>query len=186
MAGLTILDILVLLALAAGLVTGVLRGFVQEILSLGALLLALLVLRLAHAPLTEALTGQVGAASAASVLAFALIMGVIWGGGKLVASRVGASTRNSVIGPFDRLLGAGFGLIKALLIATTIFMLVTLGYGVVFGGDSERPEWMTQSRTYPLISATSSALSAVVAERLADDGRPAEPPEASTRPDSAL
>ena len=174
MAGLTFLDILVLLALGAGMVTGTLRGFVQEILSLAALLLALIALRLGHAPLTEALSGRIGTDGAASVLAFALILGLIWGGGKYAASRIGARTRSSVIGPFDRILGGGFGLLKGLLIAATAFMAVTLGYGVVFGGDAVRPEWMTDSRTYPLLAATSAALSDVVAARLAED--PVPPP----------
>ncbi len=166
MACLTAFDIIILLALGTGLVTGFMRGFVQEVLSLAALLVALFMLRLFHAPLSEALGDTVGAG--ASLLAFALIMGVIWGGGKFAAVRIGASTRNSVIGPVDRILGAGFGLIKALLIAASLFMLMMLGYDVVFGGRSERPAWLAQSRTYPLMRATSAALSDVLAERMAD------------------
>ena len=166
MHGLTPFDIIILFTLAGGLISGLMRGFVQEILSLGALLLALLMLRLLHGPVSDLLTGWIGSDTAASITAFGLIMGVVWGGGRFAASQMGRASRSSFIGPFDRVLGAGFGMVKALLIATTGFMLVSLAYDVAAGPQSARPEWMTKSRTYPLLSATSVALSAVIAERL--------------------
>ena len=158
MAGFTPFDIIILLSLGAGLVTGFMRGFVQEILSLAALLVALFALRLFHAPLSTALEGSIGTAAAASALAFALIMGVIWGGGKFAASRIGGATRNSFVGPFDRVLGGGFGMIKSLLIAATAFMLLMLVYDLVYGPRSERPEWLATSRTYPLMRAVRRCL----------------------------
>ncbi len=166
MYGLTPLDVIILFALAGGLISGLVRGFVQEILSLGALLLALLALRVLHGPVSTVLTQWIGSDTGASIAAFGLIVGIIWGGGRFAASRMGAASRSSFIGPFDRVLGAGFGVIKALMFATTGFMLVSLAYDVAYGADADRPEWMTKSRTYPLLSATSVALSAVIAERL--------------------
>ncbi|MEK6542685.1 MAG: CvpA family protein [Pseudomonadota bacterium] len=181
MAGFTAFDIIILLSLGAGLVTGFLRGFVQEVLSLAALLVALFALRLFHAPLSTALEGSIGTAAGASALAFALIMGVIWGGGKFVASRIGGATRSSFVGPFDRVLGGGFGMIKSLLIAATVFMLLMLVYDVVYGPRSARPTWLATSRTYPLIRATSAALSDVIAERL-NDARATAPPATDAAP----
>lgn len=178
MDGLTALDIIVLVAIAGGVVSGALRGFVQEALSLAALIIALFALRLFHSPLTMWLMEMVGTESGASVLAFVLIMGVIWGGGKFAAARIGGATRKSMIGPVDRFLGAGFGALKGLLIITAGFMLVTLAYNLVFGADSERPAWMAESRSYPLLRATSAALSDIVAERLNDD--PETPAQASS------
>jgi membrane protein required for colicin V production len=172
MAGLTALDILVLLALAGGFITGSMRGFVQEALSLAALIVALFAVRLFHEPVTMWLYEIVGTEAGAGILAFALIMGVIWGGGKYAAARIGGVTRKSLVGPVDRILGAGFGTLKALLIVTALFMVVTLANDTLFGADSGRPEWMTDSRTYPLLSATGSALSDVVAERLDDEPEP--------------
>lgn len=169
MAGFTALDIIVLLALGGGFVTGAMRGFVQESLSLAALIVALFAVRLFHEPLTLWLYEVVGTEAGAGVLAFALIMGVIWGGGKLVARRIGGATRKSVIGPVDRVLGAGFGTLKALLMIAAVFMVVTLGHDLIFGKDSERPAWMEESRTYPLLRATGAALSDLVADRLSDE-----------------
>lgn len=172
MYGLTALDIIILLALLGGAITGFMRGFVQEVLSLGALIVALFALRILHAPATAALTGIVGTETGSSVLAFALIMGIIWGGGKFVAVQIGSRTRTSLIGPVDRLLGGGFGLLKALLIASALFMLVNLAYDLVFSADADRPTWMSDSRTYPLMRATSAILSDVAAERLKDRDEP--------------
>jgi membrane protein required for colicin V production len=166
MAGLSGFDIIILLLLAGGAVTGFMRGFVQEILSLAALIAALAVLRLFHAPFSLWLSEAVGTETGAAVLAFSLILGIVWGGGKYLARRIGAGSRTSVIGPFDRVLGAGFGLCKGLLTASLGFMLFTLVYDVAFGATAERPAWLTDSRTYPLMRASSAAVSAVLASRI--------------------
>ena len=169
MTTLTAFDMVILLALALGLIVGFMRGFVQEILSLGALIAALFVLRYAHAPLCAALVSTVGEAGA-PILAFTLIMAIIWGGGKFIAVRIGRHSRGSVIGPFDRLLGAGFGTLKALLILAAGFVLLMLAYDLVHGGRSARPQWLIESRTYPLMRASGEMLSGVVSERLSSGG----------------
>lgn len=170
MAGLTALDIFLLTALAIGAITGGLRGFVQEILSLAALVAALVAVRMLHEPAAMWLVEIVGNESGASALAFVLILAVVWGGGKFVALRIGASSRRSFIGPFDRVLGAGFGLLKALLIVTVLFMGATLVHDFTQGADSARPEWMSESRSYPLLRATGAGLSDIVAEHLSASG----------------
>jgi membrane protein required for colicin V production len=77
-------------------------------------------------------------------------------------------------------LGAGFGMLKALLIAATDFMLISLLYDLVYGAREARPDWMTQSRTYPLLSATSVALSDIIAERLDDTPAQADATSSAT------
>ena len=46
-------------------------------------------------------------------------------------------------------------------------MLVTLLYDIGYG-NAQRPAWMADSRTYPALNATSSALSKVIADRRAE------------------
>jgi membrane protein required for colicin V production len=65
------------------------------------------------------------------------------------------------------MLGFGFGLLKGLIIATLIFLLFVMGYDMVYGADEERPEWMTTSRTYPLLNASGDAMSEFVREQSA-------------------
>src|SRR3712207_5255394 len=96
---LTALDILVFVLVAAGLVFGFLRGFVAEILSLFAWILAILALSYLHAPVSELLRGPVG--SGAWLLAFLLVFGIVFILGKLASRRLGGRVRRSVVGPLD-------------------------------------------------------------------------------------
>jgi membrane protein required for colicin V production len=90
--------------------------------------------------------------------------------GKWIAKSIGAKSRKSLLGPIDRVLGFGFGMLKGLIIATLIFLLFVMGYDLVYGADAGRPEWMTSSRTYPLLNASGDAMSEFVREqRLAAD-----------------
>ena len=167
MGDLTAFDIFVLLLLAGGAVRGVLRGFVAEIIALGALIAALFALRLFHAPFSLWLSEAVGTESGGAMLAFVLLVGGIWGAGKALGAKLGAATRKSAtIGWVDRLLGGGFGLLKGLLLASILYMVFTLAYDVAFGPAEPRPAWLRESRTYPLMRATGSALSDVIAERI--------------------
>ena len=166
----TALDIIVFFMLGSGAVFGALRGFVQETLSMIAWVLIILAVRMFHAPATAALAEAVGSDSGAAVLAFLALVIVIFALGKWIATSIGARSRKSVLGPIDRVLGFGFGMVKGLIIATLIFLLLVMAFDLIYGADEERPEWMTSSRTYPLLNASGDALSEFVREqRLAAD-----------------
>lgn len=156
--GLTALDILVILLVGAGLVVGWLRGFVAELLSLFAWFLAIVAVRYLHEPVRDLLAGPVGTVAGASVLAFALVFGLVFLGGKLASRRLGSRVRSSVVGPVDRLLGAGFGALKGLIGATLLFLVVNLVYDTIWGRMAVRPEWMADSRTYPLLQSSSAMM----------------------------
>lgn len=155
---LTALDILVLLLIGGGGAMGAIRGFVTEVLQLFAWAAAIFALKLLHSPATHLLTGFTHSPGGAAVLAFALLFGGVFFAGKLVARALGRRTRQSVLGPVDRVLGLGFGALKGLLIATVIFLAVNLVYDTVFGGTSARPDWMRAARTYPLLNASGRAV----------------------------
>lgn len=162
---LTALDMLVLIGVGLAAVLGFARGFVAEVLSLFAWIAAVIALKLFHAPAAEALTGVVGTVSGAAVLAFALITGVTWFGGRLVANALGKRTRTSVLGPVDRALGFGFGALKGLILASLAFLVVALVVDTARGGATRRPEWMRTSKTYPLLNATSAAVADMLDRR---------------------
>lgn len=166
----TALDIIVLFLLGSGAAFGFLRGFVQEALSMIAWVLIILAVYMFHTPATAALAEVVGSDSGAAVLAFLALVIVIFALGKWIAKSIGAKSRKSLLGPIDRVLGFGFGMLKGLIIATLIFLLFVMGYDLVYGADAGRPEWMTNSRTYPLLNASGDAMSEFVREqRLAAD-----------------
>ncbi len=161
--GFTALDIIVILLVGGGMVFGWLRGFVAEVLSLLAWFLAILALRVLHAPVSHALERPIGTASGASVLAFILIFGLVFVGGKFVSHRMGSRVRNSIIGPLDRVLGAAFGALKGLIGATILFMILNIAFSFSFlGGGGGRPEWMTNAASYGLLKSTSGTMSDLV------------------------
>lgn len=159
------LDIIVLFLLGSGAVFGFMRGFVQEALSLIAWLMIIAAVRIFHAPATAALAEAVGTESGAAVLAFLAIVIVIFALGKWISKSIGKKSRKSVLGPIDRVLGFGFGLLKGLIFATLVFLLLVMGHNTLFGPKEPRPDWMTKSRTYPLLNASGDAMSAFVRER---------------------
>ena len=162
----TALDIIVILLVGGGLVFGWLRGFVAEVLSLLAWFLAILALSVLHPPLSDALEGPIGTASGAAVLAFIIIFGFVFIGGKFISRRVGGRVRNSIIGPLDRVLGAGLGALKGLIGVTILFMILNIVYSFSFlGGAGGRPEWMTGAATYGLLKSTSGTVSEFVADQ---------------------
>ncbi len=161
----TALDIIVLILVGGVGVRGLMRGFVAEAMSLVAWIAAIAAVKLLHAPVAEALAKPVGTEGGAAVLAFAVIFGLTFLAGRMVANRMGSASRSSALGGFDRLLGFGFGAMKGLIGATLIFLMASLVYNTFYGGLAERPDWMTNSRTYPLLNATSRALVDFVEQR---------------------
>lgn len=154
----TALDIFVILLLAGGGAVGSIRGFVYEVLSLLAWAAAIVMIKLFHTQLTTGLGHSVGTAEAASVLAFAILFLPTFVIVKLLARAIGGRTRRSILGPIDRLLGTGFGVVKGLLAATLFFLFANLATDLVYGPQAERPAWMTTSRTYPLLNASGGAI----------------------------
>lgn len=160
-------DIIVLLIVGVAAVGGFLRGFVQEVLSLAAWILAIFAIHYLHTPLYDWLEPKIGTPSGAAVLAFALLLLIPYAGMKLIAGRMGESTRTSLLGPVDRVLGFGFGAIKGAVVVTCAFALLVLGYDTVWGYQG-RPTWITTARTYPLVNASATELVQLIAERRAE------------------
>jgi membrane protein required for colicin V production len=158
--GFTALDIVVIVLVGGGMLFGWLRGFVAEVLSLLAWFLAILALRILYTPVSHALERPIGTASGASVVAFLLIFGIVFLGGKLASRRIGRRVRDSFISPLDRVLGAAFGALKGLIFATILFMVLNIVYSFGFlSGSGGRPEWMTHAASYGLLKSTSGTVS---------------------------
>lgn len=157
-------DIIVLLIVAVAAIGGFVRGFVQEVLSLMAWIVAIVAIRYFHTDLTVLIHQFFGTPSAAAVLAFVLLLLIPYGAMKLIAGRAGRASRNSVLGPIDRVLGFGFGAVKGAIVVVFAFSLLVLGYDTVWGAAG-RPTWMTTARAYPFVNASADALVQIVRER---------------------
>jgi membrane protein required for colicin V production len=134
------------------------KGFVGEVLSLMAWVAGVVALKVLHEPVSAALLQPVGTPAGAAVLAFILVFGLVFVVVKLIARRIGSATRKSAVGPVDRVLGGGFGALKGLIGATLLFLAANLFYDTVHGRFAERPEWMRDSRTFPLLHASGDAV----------------------------
>ncbi len=176
---LTGLDIIVLIAIGGAAILGFMRGFVTEVLALFAWLLIVLALKLFHTPLAHWLAGTVGTAQGGAVLAFAILTGGTYFGGRLIANAIGARTRESFLGPIDRALGLGFGALKGLVLVSIAFLLLALLFDTVGGGPARRPQWITHSTTYPLLNATSASIADFVDRR-----RKGQPVFGAAQPDT--
>jgi len=157
-------DIIVLLIVAVAAVGGFLRGFVQEVLSLASWLLAVFAIRFLHTDVTAFLFNFIGTPSGAAVLAFAMLLLIPYAGMRLIAGHAGRATRNSILGPFDRVLGFAFGTVKGVIIVVMAFSLLVLGYDTVWG-PAGRPVWITTARTYPFVNASADAMVQLIRER---------------------
>jgi membrane protein required for colicin V production len=152
------LDIFVILMLGGGTLVGFVRGFVYELLSLGAWLVAIVALKLFHEPVTTGVSDLTSTGPGAAALAFALIFLPVFVLLRLLARSLGKRSRASVLGPVDRFLGGGFGMLKGLVGATLVFLLTNFATDMVYGAEAERPEWMRNSRTFPLLNASGRAI----------------------------
>ena len=156
-------DYLVLLIVGIAAAGRFMRGFMQEILSLAAWILAAFAIRFLHTPLTLALEDYIGPEITTSLLSFTLLLLIPYAAMKVIASNVGTASRGSVMGPIDRVLGFGFGALKGVVIVVIAFSLLVLGYDGIWGYKG-RPSWITTARSYELVDASSRALVEALAE----------------------
>jgi membrane protein required for colicin V production len=159
-------DIIVLVIVGVAAIGGFLRGLVQEVLSLASWILAAFAIYYFHGDMTDFLSQYYNAQPATSLLAFVLLLLVPYAAMKVIANNVGEASRNSILGPIDRVLGFGFGAVKGALIVVFAFSVLVLGFDTVWGFQG-RPTWITTARTYPAVDAFSRQLVSLIAERRA-------------------
>jgi membrane protein required for colicin V production len=119
--GLGWIDVLVLLVALLSVLLGVLRGLVQEVMSVLGWLAAWLAAQAWAAPLGAQFTGPPMVRQAAG---FALVFVFVLLSWRVLTWLLSRILKATPLAPVDRLLGAGFGLLRALLI---VVVLVTLG-----------------------------------------------------------
>ncbi|TCD05189.1 CvpA family protein [Erythrobacteraceae bacterium CFH 75059] len=157
-------DYIVLLVVGVAAIGGFMRGFVQEVLSLLAWVAGIMAIRLFHTALAQWLAERIGEGTSTEVLAFVLLLLVPYALIQLLARRVGSASRRSVLGPVDRALGFGFGMVKGVVVVIVGFSMLVLAYDTIWGVGG-RPAWMVQARTYSFIDAGSRAFVEMIAER---------------------
>lgn len=166
MATLSAFDVIVLLLIGFGAIAGLARGFVVEVMSLLAWVAAIFAVRYFYAPAKVFAERLTGTEAGGAVLAFAFIFIVTFMVVRGIGQSIGQRTRNSAVGPLDRLLGLGFGGLKGLLAASVVFLLGTMVFDVLDPGRG-RPSWLSTHRTTALVEVTTKAMVDFVDERRA-------------------
>jgi membrane protein required for colicin V production len=147
------LDIVLLAVLAFSVFRSFRRGFTREITGLAAALCALVLGMWFYGLAGSYVRPYVGSVRMANLLGFAIVVLLILVAGSLVGMIVSRFLRTIGLSFFDRLLGAGFGLIRGLLIAITLLTAYT-----AFGPPAEtadgkpaEPKAVLNSRIAPWI-----------------------------------
>ncbi len=150
----TLYDLIALTILGVSLLVGFVRGALREVTTVIAFLLAvviaLLSLRLTT-PIARAAVHPAWAATAVAVVVVFLGAYVIL---RLLAGALGRSVRDTAaLGTLDRLIGAGLGLTRGLVLMglfNLLFHAVT--------PPERAPAWITQAKLYPVAEASAKAL----------------------------
>lgn len=120
------LDYAVLVVLLASLLWGVWRGFVREVISLAAWVLAFLGANLFAGPLGELLPKALPTPEIRVLIAFIAVFIVILAICALLARLLSKLVKVAGLGELDRTLGGVFGLARALLILLAFALLAGL------------------------------------------------------------
>jgi membrane protein required for colicin V production len=156
-------DWIVVLIVGATSVLGLMRGFITEVASLAGWVAGFVAVRLFYTParaIFETASGSEVMAAVAAVLGPFLLAVLLV---KLIGSFLSSAAKDSGVGPVDRLLGLGFGLVKGFLAASLIFLIITLGLKIV-PGDDKRPDWLAKAKTTPTLALVASAMVSYVGD----------------------
>jgi membrane protein required for colicin V production len=119
------LDWLLVILLSYSVIRAVLRGFFQEAFALGGLVFGFLLACWFYRSLATELSGLITSRSIAELASFLLILA----GTMILASLLGRVVRYTAsaigLGFLDRLMGAGFGLIRGTLLGVALLLAVT-------------------------------------------------------------
>ncbi len=147
------LDLAVIIILLLSAILAFMRGFVHEVLSIAAWVVAVFAvfygLPLAQ-PLARDLIPQTLVADiAAAVVIFLAVLVACSILTKMMAKTIQASALNNL----DRSLGFVFGLVRGLVIFGAILIVVDWVYD-----DDSRPDWVESAKTLPVIEVTSDLI----------------------------
>ncbi len=163
------LDLAVGIVLLISALLAFMRGFVHEVLSIaawvGALLASIYGTALAQ-PISHDIIPIAWAADAvAAVVIFLVVLFAL----SMVTNALAKSIQKSALNNLDRSLGFIFGLARAMVILAVGLLLMNW-----LVDTTERPNWMAQAKTLPLIEMTADGMVAIVpdaflaAESIAD------------------
>ncbi len=145
------LDVTILVICVAGIIQGIVKGFVRQAFSLVGLILAIILAFRYHAVLGQYLGKWIHQPTALTIISFAIVLAVVLIFFKLIGLAVKAAISAIHMGWFDRLVGAVFGFAKTVLLVAVLFALF-----IVCTDKPTRP--VAQSTLAPTVIAVSGVI----------------------------
>ncbi len=163
----TLFDVLAgLLLLVSGL-TAFMRGATRELTEMLAFVIAVLIsilcLRFTAPVLRGMMSPDWAAVTAALLIVFVIVFLLLKVVGSQITSRVQSA---GALGTVDRLIGAAFGLIRAMVILGAFTLLVQMA-----GGEAGPPKWVAEARLYPVTAGAGKVLKAFAPSAFAAAGK---------------
>ncbi len=156
-------DILDIAVLAIVVMSGLLafaRGFVREVLSVGAWIGAavatLYLFEFAQPVAQTYIEVELIADIAAGVAVFVVALIAL----SLVSHALSRRVRESTLGPLDRSLGLVFGLVRGAAVVAAAYLI----FAALFPPE-DRPDWVSEARTEPLMAEGAAFLGSILPER---------------------
>ncbi len=156
--GLTILDMIVLGAVALSALLAAVRGFTREVLSIASWAAAAVAAWSFHPMLLPFVKQHIKHDTIALVIAIAAIFLVTLVIVSLITARISDFVLDSRIGALDRTLGLAFGAARGLLLAVVGYLL----WSTLVTDQRRQPDWVRDARTKPLLESTGKALLAIL------------------------
>jgi membrane protein required for colicin V production len=153
----TAFDIVVIILVALAALAGLARGFVGEVVSLLAWAAGILAVRFGFSLAKPYALRFAGDDAGAAILTFVLLFLGAFIAVRVLGGQVSRGTKNSIIGPVDRVLGLGFGAAKGVLAAALLFLLTNLVFDTIDPGEPS-PEWIAKAQTAPTLAMISKVL----------------------------
>lgn len=157
----TWLDYALLGVFAMSLVFGIWRGLVREVIAILGWVIAFLAANLLAGPLGPAMPQAIPSAElrvAAAYVAVFLASLIVT---SLVGLLLSSAVRAAGLGGLDRLLGAGFGVLRALLIALAAALLAGLT-------SAPRQAWWRDSASGPLLALAAATVKPYLPQTLGE------------------
>jgi membrane protein required for colicin V production len=170
----TVVDLAVIGIIALSALLALARGAVREVLGLASWIGSIAVAFVAFERVRPLVTPHIQEPLIADAATLAIVFIVPFIAFKILASVIAGAVSASPLGPFDRLLGFGFGVLRGMLIVCAAYLVVS-----AFVPPGRQPVWLRDARTLPQVQKGAALLTQALPQGMRVFDQVAEPTRAT-------
>jgi membrane protein required for colicin V production len=162
----TYLDIGLIVVMGLSGLFAMARGFVREVLSIGAWLIAAFGALWLHPHFLGLAIDKISNELVAKIVVISILFIIILMIVSFITGRISDMILNSSVGFIDRILGFGFGLLRGFLIVTIAFMFFTKA---LFSSEKDKanmPEFISKAQSLSALQNASDKITALLPDNL--------------------